>query len=180
MTRNPDRVVERIGAIALFGEPKHDEGRMAFVDDGEDDTFPIHLEFFAELRNGRRIETDGSYGAHVISMRRRGLGAIFHRYYGPPVGDVDELDRTYRVRESDVRDAVNLAVGKDRFASAPERPLLNRLAEKRWERQERRNRWQPLRRTLAEHGIDLSVKQLDELPFAIEISDEVKAQLDYS
>ena len=164
----------------MYGEPRNDQLVLMGPRDGED-MITFHVEYWAELSNGRRIETAGRYGGQGFSQPREGLGAITHRHYGSSTGDLDQLDREYRIRESDVIDAIRLSLGKDRWER--DEGLASwwgRLSVWRWERQERRTRWSALRALLKDNGLEVSVKQLEGMPFEIEIDDELKAELDYS
>lgn len=78
---------------------------------------------------------------------RRGIGAIWKRYDGPPLPDDPEAQRraldSYRVRRYDLQDAINQLLGRD-----PEQHRPPRLA------------WDALMRVLHEDGTDLGEEEL--------------------
>ncbi len=163
----------RVGAVARWGGPESASSRISIASDDED-AIPLRVEFFAELGNGVRIDTDGRHGSYVHWLHRGGLSAVVHRYYGPP-SNARELDRTYKVRESDVLDAIKLAVGKTKREAPTHRHGEHRSKEAS---HESRVRWHMLRLTLKDHGIEITDEELDRLPFTIEITDEIRKHLD--
>lgn len=162
-------VIERVGAIASLGEST---GRVIVVE----------INLFAELADDRRIVTNERHGSMTVQMWRHGIGAIYRRYYGPPVSALEELDG-YRVRTTDVEDAVREMTGQLDFKERQqtwESPAAHLAWERRtgFEGEERRTRWAALLQALAEHDIRVKPRKLDRVPFNIEIDGILREQLE--
>lgn len=124
----------------------------------------LSVSLSADLCNGRRIETGRrNFG---IGGPRRGVGAIWHRYHGPPLAeDAEEqgelLNQTYRVGRCDVQDAVNEMLGRD--------PMLHRPP---------RLAWGYLIAALAGVGTNVSEQALIEVPLVMEFASRVESELE--
>jgi hypothetical protein len=154
-------------------------GAVASLQGATEDNLDVGIEWFADLADGRRVLTDERHGSLRVSMWRRGVGAIFRRYHGPPLATTDELDATYRVGVTDIEDAVretgHLLTLRERWTTlgSPVAFLQSQVGVHGW----RAHRWRALRRALEEQGISASRRQLDRLPFSIEIVDELRREL---
>ena len=122
----------------------------------------LSVELTAQMSGGQRINGKGSFG---IGAPRRGLGAIWHRYRGPPIpegqDEVEYLQRNYRFGLPDIEDGINQMLGRD-----PELHRPPRLS------------WDNLITALAEHGVQVTEQELIEAPLTVELDDEVTADLD--
>lgn len=123
----------------------------------------ILVSLSAELTDGRLIHTQGR--DFRVAGLRRGVGAIWHRYHGPPLSadpeEQDEiLDRTYRVGHADIEDAINQMLGRD-----PEQHRPPKLS------------WGKLIAALADVGVEASEHDLIEAPLTIELSSDLQAEI---
>ncbi|MGA2930414.1 MAG: hypothetical protein ABSG43_31420 [Solirubrobacteraceae bacterium] len=150
-------VVVATGALVELQDERTDlasAGSVQVVVSGESDQLAVVARLFAVLASGERPVA--SQYAIGIGLRRRGTGAIWKRYVGPPAlpGDPDERERflnEYRIRQRDVEDAVNQMLGRDPEQHRP--PHLS---------------WQTLIERLGKEGLELREDQLIELPFSCE------------
>ncbi len=132
-------------------------GALVHVEARTDAEWGATAELFAQDRGGQRLLAGhASLGA---GGQRRGVGAIWKRYTGPPLPADPVAERralaAYCVQRQDVEDAINQLLGRD-----PEQHRPPRLA------------WASLIRTLAEHGAAVSEQELIAMPFVFEFSAE--------
>jgi hypothetical protein len=122
----------------------------------------LSVELAAQVRGGQRVKAEGSFG---IGAPRRGLGAIWHRYRGPPIpegqDEVEYLQRNYRFGLPDIEDGINQMLGRDPDLHRP--PRLS---------------WDNLITALAEHGVHVTEQELIEAPLTVELDAEVTADLE--
>ena len=155
-------------------------GAVAKLERCEPDVLEMRPEFFAELDDGRRITTDHCrHGGIAVSLRRKGIGAIYRRYYGSTPTDAELED--YRVGATDVVDAIKEMAGllswreyASNWSSLWTFTFNGGVGQTR---DRRRLRWAALLRALDEAGVRASKRELDRLPFRIEIADELGAEL---
>ena len=138
------------------------------VDDRKvsDETVGWQWWFAAVLVDGSRI--GGGMPDHSASVPRRGLGAIYRTYDGP-LQDFEEIDRTYHVREKDVRDCVQEA-----FDGYPH--TVPHLPPEVQEEQANGSLYNLLA-ALRESGYVLTAGQIREVPLAIQLSDRLREEL---
>jgi hypothetical protein len=132
------------------------------------DRLVVQIDYFVDVADGRRLESDGRHGVRTVSMYREGIGAIWRRYHGPPDPTEEDLEG-YRITVGDVEDAVRESHG-----------LPWRERADTWESYRAflwNERWATLRAVLNEHGIQASNRELDRLPFRIEIDEEMRREL---
>jgi len=117
----------------------------------------------ALVREGATVTSD--HDDFGISMWRRGVGAIWHRYRGPrlsddPATETELLNRSYRVGLTDIQDAINQMLGRD-----PEQHRPPRLA------------WRQLIDALTGAGVAVTEQELIDAPLTVELASEVHAEL---
>jgi hypothetical protein len=125
--------------------------------------FHLNVRLSALTESGERVSSvHADFG---IGGPRRGVGAIWHRYRGPPLSEDPEeetelLSQTYRVGLSDIDDAVNHMLGRD-----PEQHRPPRLS------------WGKLIDALVRAGVPVTEQELIDAPLTLELSPRVKAEL---
>ena len=173
-----------VGALARHERPPPEGApRLLFVAADDVDRLVVQIDYFVDVADGRRLESDGRHGVRTVSMYREGIGAIWRRYHGPPDPTEEDLEG-YRITVGDVEDAVRESHGlpwrerADTWESY-RAFLWNELKElvSLWRWEERRERWATLRAVLNEHGIQASNRELDRFPFRIEIDEEMRREL---
>lgn len=161
-----------------------DAPQIRFVQTDDEDSLVVQIDYFADLVDGRRLQSDWRHGERTVSMAREGIGAIYRRYHGPSPDPTEMELESYRVTVGDVEDAVRESHGlpwrerADTWVSY-RAFLWNEIKElaSRWRWNERRERWVTLRAALEEHGVEARDRDLDRLPFRIEIDEEVRREL---
>jgi hypothetical protein len=150
-------------------------GAVAILRRRTPDALEVHPQFFADLDDGRRINTDLSrHGGVVVAVPRND---VYRRYYGPEPAVPEE----YRAGATDVVDAIRETAGLLSW-----REYVSTWAA--WwnfvffggvqqTRDRRKRRWAALRRALDEAGVPTSRAELDRVPFEIEIGDELRREL---
>jgi hypothetical protein len=123
----------------------------------------LEVELSAEIGRDERVRGKGSFG---IAGPRSDLGAVWHRYHGPPLTGTPEkreelLSRSYRVGLPDIEDGINQMLGRDPELHRP--PVLA---------------WEPLVQALAAAGVQASEQELIDTPLTVELDREVTAVLE--
>jgi hypothetical protein len=124
----------------------------------------IYVSLSAHTTDGQHIRTVGpDFG---IGGPRRGVGAIWHRYHGPPPLPQDPHEQNallenHHVGPADIEDGINQMLGRD-----PELHRPPRLS------------WTKLIETLGEHGIQVTEQDLINAPLTVELHPEVQAELE--
>lgn len=152
-----EEILER--ARGRMGRARYEEW-LAAVRSPDDLNLLVSLS--AEDHTGRRIDGNGCFG---IGGPRRGLGAMWERYHGPPLpGSQKEqnelLERTYRVGKPDIEDAINQMLGRDPDLDPP--PELS---------------WCELHTNLSRAGIAVSERELVSVPLIVELDPQLVVDL---
>jgi hypothetical protein len=153
--------LQRVSDPASDLEPS-DRGAPSQPTD-DPDTLHVSVRLTAQIEDAAPVTSDrDDFG---ISMPRRGLGAIWHRYREPrltndPAKQTELLRSEYGVGVPDLQDAINQMLGRD-----PEQHRPPRLS------------WGHLTDALANVGVPVTEQELIDAPLTIELSPEVKAQL---
>lgn len=156
------RVVEQIRERAKAGDPS--APRVLNTTNPSADSLNIYVSLSAHTSDGRHILSEGpDFG---IGGPRRGVGAIWHRYHGPPPLPEDPQEQiafleNHHVRPADIEDGINQMLGRD-----PELHRPPRLS------------WSKLIKALAEHGIQVTDQDLINAPLTVELRPDVQAELD--
>jgi hypothetical protein len=88
------------------------------------DTLQVSVRLTAQIEDAEAVTSDrDDFG---ITMPRRGLGPIWHRYRGPRLAnnaakDTEPLSSDYRVGVPDLQDAINQMLGCDTEQHRPPR-----------------------------------------------------------
>lgn len=122
------------------------------------DRYEVLVRLSAELTDGRRIHTPGTDFA--MGGPSRGIGAIHHRYKGPPLPESPDERRAalerYHVGPWDIESGIDQMLGRD-----PEQHRPPRLS------------WANLIKALGNEGIMVSEDDLVATPLTIEFASEV-------
>ncbi|MGO9974777.1 MAG: hypothetical protein ACLP01_18625 [Solirubrobacteraceae bacterium] len=124
----------------------------------------LYVSLSAHTTDEQRIRSDGS--GFGMGGPRRGVGAIWWRYHGPPpLPDDPEgqnaLLENHHVGPADIEDGINQMLGRDPSLHRP--PRLS---------------WGKLIATLAEHGIQVTEQDLINAPLTVELDPDVQADLE--
>jgi hypothetical protein len=121
--------------------------------------YEVLVGLSAELTDGRRIRTPGTDFA--MSGPCRGIGAIHHRYKGPPLPESEKERRAvlerYHVGPWDIESGIDQMLGRD-----PEQHRPPRLS------------WENLIRALGNEGIVVSEDDLIAAALTVEYAHEVR------
>jgi len=124
------------------------------------DRYEVLVRLSAELSDGRRIQSPGT--DFSIGAPRRGIGAIHHRYRGPPLPDDETEQRAalddYHVGPWDIESAIDQMLGRD-----PEQHRPPRLS------------WGNLVKALADVGVVVSEDDLVDAPLTVEFDADVRS-----
>ena len=156
--------IARLGQLRPVHEARDPE-RFKHLEEQQlsPDRYDVVVRLCAELSDGRRIQSPA--GDFSMSGPSRGIGAIHHRYKGPPLPD-DEAEQQaalerYRVGPWDIESGINQMLGRD-----PEQHRPPRLS------------WENLISALDSEGIVVSEDDLIAAPLTVEYAPEVKALFD--
>lgn len=169
--------LQRVVATVSVEPAEQREAVLDYVDDHLDDRaykdrlagnlrstqkLRLQVTLSAEDANGQLIST-GRVDFR-LGLQRRGVGAIVHRYHGPPIpegcDEADFLQRNYRVGRADIEDAINEMLGRD-----PEQDRPPELA------------WGNLVATLSTAGLTVSEADLIAAPLRVALTPDVEDDL---
>jgi hypothetical protein len=158
-TRSTAERIERLERLRAVHEAR-DPVRFKRVEEQQrsPDRYEMLVRLSAGLSDGRRIHTPGIDFSH--SGASRGIGAIHHRYKGPPLPEDETeqraaLDR-YHVGPWDIESAIDQMLGRDPNQHRP--PRLS---------------WTNLIKALGDEGIVVGEDDLIATPLTVEYAPEV-------
>jgi hypothetical protein len=170
--------VLRVGGIALPGDPTL-RGHMAvfpvFVDEygiphEPGPAFMVRVELFAELDDGRRVVTNASHG-----IEQTALHGTAGEWRPPDQAEIEDAVRSDFVDSAEVRWSDRSLPVRYR-AWLLRRAVIERITLAGWS--DRRERWSRLRDALKENGVRIRPRQLDRLPFTVEVAAELRSPID--
>ena len=151
-------------------------GVLASLINATSEQLTVGIDWFADLDTGARVSTRSLGGPSIqMTQDRVGLNAIVRRHRGP--GPAEE----HRFGTADIEDAARESGGL----------LSLKEARSNWVStwafmtgggiagyaRERRHRWHNLIHALRAEGVAATRRQLDRLPFKVEVAPELQREL---
>jgi hypothetical protein len=151
-------------------------GVLASLIAATSDQLTVGIDWFAELDSGARVSTSSAHGPSIrMTTDRSGLNAIVrrHRGAGPPEEHrfgIDDIQDWAREKGG----LLSLAEARANWASTwifVARGGINQYLR------QRRGRWHNLMLALKSEGISATRRDLDHVPFGVELSPELQREL---
>jgi hypothetical protein len=149
-------------------------GVVASLVEAYGDQVTVRLEWFADVDGGERVAAPGH--SMQLTIARVGIGSIVRRHRGPGPAE------SHRLGATDFEDAAREAGGllslrEERANWISPWTFVTSSGGLRAYLRRRLRRWRHVRHALAAEGISATRRQLDSVPFRVELTPELERAL---